>query len=83
MRTLIVAAVTAMGMTGLAIADEAKGPAVMTDAQMDQVVAGVGLDDKGGQWPLLSSLGFAPGAPDNGNGVTARVIRPTGNARPN
>ena len=27
-------------MTGLAIADEAKGPAVMTDAQMDLVVAG-------------------------------------------
>lgn len=40
MRTLIVAAVAAMGMTGLAIADEAKGPAVMTDAQMDLIVAG-------------------------------------------
>ncbi len=40
MRTLIVAAVAAMGMTGIALADEAKGPVVMTDAQMDLVVAG-------------------------------------------
>jgi hypothetical protein len=40
MKTIIIAAATVMGMTGLAIADEAKGPAVMTDAQMDLVVAG-------------------------------------------
>ncbi|MCH8168765.1 MAG: hypothetical protein IID49_03195 [Proteobacteria bacterium] len=82
MRTLIVAAVAAMGMTGIAIAGEAKGPTVLTDAQMDLVVAGVGFNDNGGQWTLLTDLGFAPGAPDNGNGVTAAVIRPTGDARP-
>lgn len=46
MRTLIVAAVAAMGMTGIAIADEAKGPAVMTDAQMDLVVAGFTINGK-------------------------------------
>jgi len=40
MRTLIIAAVASMGMAGIALADEAKGPAVMTDAQMDLVVAG-------------------------------------------
>ncbi len=40
MKTLFVAAVAAISMTGLAIAGEAKGPAVMTDAQMDLVVAG-------------------------------------------
>jgi hypothetical protein len=82
MRTLIVAAVAVMGMTGIAIADEAKGPAVMTDAQMDKVVAGVGFANRGGQWDLLGSLGFSPGVPDNGNGVTNSVTRPTGNARP-
>jgi hypothetical protein len=42
MRTLIIAAVASMGMAGIALADEAKGPAVMTDAQMDSVVAGAG-----------------------------------------
>ena len=46
MKTLIVAAaVAAMGMTGIAIADEAKGPAVMTDAQMDNITAGVGANN--------------------------------------
>ena len=33
-------------MTGIAIADEAKGPAVMTDAQMDLVVAGFTINGK-------------------------------------
>ena len=82
MRTIIVAAVAAMGMTGIAIADEAKGPTVMTDAQMDTVVAGTGFQNHGDVWDLLSSLGFAPGNPDNGHGVTNQVTRPTGDARP-
>ena len=83
MRTLIVAAVAAMGMTGLAIADEAKGPTVMTDAQMDTVVAGTGFQNRGDVWERLFELGFEPGSPDNGHGVTNQVTRPTGNARPN
>ncbi len=40
MRTFLLATVAAMGMTGIAIAGEAKGPTVMTDAQMEQIVAG-------------------------------------------
>lgn len=40
MRTIIFAAAAVMGMTGIAFADEAKGPSVLTDAQMDMVVAG-------------------------------------------
>jgi len=82
MKTLLVTAIAVIGMTGIAIADEAKGPTVMTDAQMDTVVAGVGFNNHGDVWDLLTELGFTPGAPDNGNGVTASVIRPTGDARP-
>ncbi|MHA1537426.1 MAG: hypothetical protein ACTSUD_07710, partial [Alphaproteobacteria bacterium] len=63
MRTLIVAAVAAMGMTGIAIAiaDEAKGPTVMTDAQMDLVVAGAGRDNVAiVPWDALFAAGFVP-----------------------
>ena len=61
MRTLIVAAVAAMGMTGIAIAiaGEAKGPTVLTDAQMDLVVAGVGANSVAFQpWDALLAAGF-------------------------
>ena len=59
MRTLIVAAVAAMGMTGIAIAGEAKGPTVLTDAQMDLVVAGVGANNVAFQpWDALLAAGF-------------------------
>ncbi len=39
MRTFLIAAAAAMGMAGIAIADEAKGPTVMTDGEMSNVVA--------------------------------------------
>jgi hypothetical protein len=64
MRTLIVAAAVAtMGITGIAIADEAKGPVVMTDAQMDNITAGVGANNVAGlpqPWGALAAAGFSP-----------------------
>ena len=62
MRILIVAAVAAMGMAGIAVADEAKGPVMLTDAQMDNITAGVGLDNIAiGAWfPALFDAGFVP-----------------------
>jgi hypothetical protein len=63
MRTLIIAAAVAtMGMTGIAIADEAKGPTVMTDAQMENITAGTGRDNVGDEaWAaLFDHTNFAP-----------------------
>ena len=84
MRTLIVAAVAAIGMTGIAIADVAKGPAVMTDAQMDLVVAGAGnilhgSPAAGGIPPwfaLINKAGFTPTHVDAGtSGIVVLVPR--------
>ena len=40
MKKLITAAVLTLSMTGIAAADVAKAPTMMTDTQMDNVVAG-------------------------------------------
>ena len=40
MKNLITAAVLTLSMTGIAAADVAKQPTMMTDTQMDNVVAG-------------------------------------------
>ena len=62
MKTLILAAVATAGLTGVAIAEGAKEPVVMTEAQMDQIVAGTGRDNIGDEaWAaLFAHTDFGP-----------------------
>ena len=43
MKLLILTTAAAMALTGAAFAESAKAPTMMTDAEMDQVVAGIHL----------------------------------------
>ena len=60
MKLICMTAAATILMAGAAIADDAKGPVVLSDGEMDRITAGVGRDNVAvAPWPALTDAGFA------------------------
>ncbi|WP_170766022.1 hypothetical protein [Ruegeria lacuscaerulensis] len=70
MKKLLMISIAVSAIGGVVFADEKSAPKVLSDAELDNVVAGTGRDNVALQpWPVLSAAGFAPthnGAADQG-----------------